>query len=107
MEFCPTCANLLQYEMTNPARFFCRSCHYISPIERKVKIKRGVQLTNKEATPIAVGKKPVGDTTAATCPKCGHGEAEFKQFQTRSADEPMTILYKCLKEGCENIWKDD
>lgn len=107
MEFCPTCANLLQYEMTNPARFYCRSCPYVSPIERKVKIKRAVQLANKEATPIVVGEKNVGPTTDASCPKCRHGKAEFHQMQTRSADEPMTIFYKCLNESCGHNWRED
>ncbi len=39
MEFCPTCANLLLIEnarMGKPLRFFCPTCPYIFPIERKV-----------------------------------------------------------------------
>ncbi|KAJ8447299.1 hypothetical protein Cgig2_013076 [Carnegiea gigantea] len=63
MEFCPTCANLLQYEMRIPARLFCRNCPYVCPIPEKVKIKRGVQLAKKKAAPIAVGEKNVGPTT--------------------------------------------
>ncbi|CAO2826744.1 uncharacterized protein LOC130800357 [Amaranthus tricolor] len=107
MEFCPSCANLLQYEMSNPARFFCRTCPYVSAIEPKVKIKRSVQLAHKEATPIAVGQKNVGPTTEAPCPKCHHGKASFYQMQTRSADEPMTIFYTCLNESCGHKWKED
>ncbi|KNA23433.1 hypothetical protein SOVF_024790 [Spinacia oleracea] len=108
MEFCPSCANLLQYEMRMPARFFCRSCRYICPIEKKVKIKRGVILAHKEATPVVVGEKQhVGATTDATCPKCSHGKAEFEQMQTRSADEPMTIFYKCLNQSCKHNWRED
>ena len=47
-----------------------------------------------------------GDKTEALCPnsKCGHREALYKMFQTRSADEPMTCFYKCVK--CGERWKE-
>ncbi|GAB4861949.1 hypothetical protein Ancab_037204 [Ancistrocladus abbreviatus] len=110
MEFCPTCGNLLQYElhdMDRRARFFCRTCPYVCPIGKQVKIKRGVQLRKKEAAPIAVGgEKDVGPTTDATCPKCRHGKAAYQQMQTRSADEPMTIFYKCLNSMCGHQWRE-
>ncbi|KAK2726546.1 hypothetical protein QYM36_000844 [Artemia franciscana] len=44
------------------------------------------------------------DTTDAQCPKCGFGKAYFMQIQTRSADEPMTIILRCCE--CANIWRD-
>ena len=46
------------------------------------------------------------DRTAAVCPnvKCGHNEAFFMQMQIRSADEPMSVFYKCCK--CGNQWND-
>jgi len=43
----------------------------------------------------------------ATCPYCGHGEAAFKEFQTRSADEPATLFYRCLNEKCQKQWRED
>ncbi|KAK9669301.1 hypothetical protein RND81_13G122500 [Saponaria officinalis] len=108
MEFCPTCANLLQYEMRSPARLFCRTCPYVCAIMPKVKIRRAVKLDNKEATPVAaVGEKNVGPTTDAPCPKCRHGKAAYHQMQTRSADEPMTIFYKCLNDSCGHQWRED
>lgn len=39
MEFCPTCGNLLQLELshgTQKCRLFCPTCPYICSIERKV-----------------------------------------------------------------------
>lgn len=93
--------------MRIPARLFCRNCPYVCPIPEKVKIKRGVQLAKKKAAPIAVGEKNVGPTTDAPCPKCCHGKAAYHQMQTRSADEPMTIFYKCLNESCGHQWRED
>lgn len=42
--------------------------------------------------------------TQATCPGCDHHEAYFREIQTRSADEPATIFYRCAK--CEKTWKE-
>ena len=45
------------------------------------------------------------DKTMAPCGECGHQYAYFIQFQTRSADEPMTIFFKC--GNCGKTWKED
>ena len=42
--------------------------------------------------------------TDAVCPNCPHRRAYYMQFQTRSADEPMTVFYKCVK--CKHRWKE-
>ena len=39
-----------------------------------------------------------------TCPKCRNLKAYFMQMQTRSADEPMTIFFKCT--NCGHRWKE-
>jgi DNA-directed RNA polymerase III subunit RPC11 len=44
------------------------------------------------------------DRTTATCPACPHREAYFLQMQIRSADEPMSIFYKCCQ--CSHQWSD-
>ncbi|MCJ7650052.1 MAG: transcription factor S, partial [Candidatus Lokiarchaeota archaeon] len=38
------------------------------------------------------------------CPKCNHKEAEAWQEQTRSADEPSTSFFKCIK--CKHTWRE-
>ncbi len=38
------------------------------------------------------------------CPKCDHNEAETWQIQTRSADEPSTHFFRCLK--CKFTWRE-
>lgn len=45
-------------------------------------------------------------TCTETCPKCSHSRAYFMQMQTRSADEPMTIFYKCCSPTCGHRWKE-
>ena len=39
-----------------------------------------------------------------TCPKCRKANAVYTQVQTRSADEPMTNLCRCLE--CNNRWRE-
>ena len=43
-------------------------------------------------------------TSDVRCESCGFTEAYFFQVQTRSADEPTTVFYKCVK--CGNRWND-
>ena len=44
------------------------------------------------------------DRTSTVCPHCSNKEAYFMQIQIRSADEPMTVFYKCCK--CRKQWND-
>jgi DNA-directed RNA polymerase III subunit RPC11 len=44
------------------------------------------------------------DRTTAPCPSCGHSQAYFVQIQIRSADEPMSVFYKCCR--CSHQWND-
>ena len=44
------------------------------------------------------------EQTEAACPDCGHRRAYYTQVQTRSADEPMTIFYRCT--ACKHHWKE-
>lgn len=41
---------------------------------------------------------------AATCPKCQHDKAYYKELQTRSADEPATLFFKCVQ--CSHQWRE-
>ncbi|XP_058104857.1 uncharacterized protein LOC131248551 [Magnolia sinica] len=110
MEFCPTCANLLQVEPASAgrkSRFFCPTCPYIYTIDHKITKKE--RLPKKEVEPIFSWAESMKNApkTQATCPACGHGEACFKQIQIRSADEPMTTFYMCCNESCRRDWRED
>ena len=45
-----------------------------------------------------------GLVRAARSPKCSNTRPYFFQLQIRSADEPMTTFYKCVK--CATNWND-
>ncbi|KAK1414098.1 hypothetical protein QVD17_29838 [Tagetes erecta] len=110
MEFCPTCGMLLKYElphMTRPARFFCPTCPYFTQLAPKVKIKRKQRLVKKAVDPVITNDdlSNAPKTDQAHCPNCGHNKAAYIQFQTRSADEPMTINFRC--EKCNHCWRED
>lgn len=42
--------------------------------------------------------------TRVTCPKCQHSEAFYVIRQTRAADEPETMIYRCCK--CNYNWRE-
>ena len=102
MLFCPTCANLLLIEKTlADLRFFCKTCPYIFLVDRKFETKM-VTLERKEVDDVLGGKDAWVDVdqTDAQCPKgCLSRKAYFFQVQIRSADEPMTIFFKCTECG--------
>ncbi|XP_064382979.1 DNA-directed RNA polymerase III subunit RPC10-like [Halichondria panicea] len=105
--FCPTCANLLVVE-EGPScyRFACNTCPYVQNIERKVSSYKFPRL--KEVDDVLGGASAWEnvDSTEETCPKCRHSKAYFMQMQTRSADEPMTIFFKCCSPECGHRWKE-
>tara|TARA_B110000285_G_scaffold2803_1_gene2931 strand:- start:1969 stop:2496 length:528 start_codon:yes stop_codon:yes gene_type:complete len=47
--------------------------------------------------------KPEAMTDMFKCRKCGSRSCAYYEFQTRSADEPMTQFITCL--DCNNNWK--
>ncbi|KAJ0971097.1 hypothetical protein J5N97_019056 [Dioscorea zingiberensis] len=110
MEFCPTCGMLLQIEpasMGRRLRLFCPTCPYVCPISGKIVKKE--RLVKREMEPIFSGDKAMefAPKTQATCPRCHHGEAYFRQMQIRSADEPMTTFYTCCNDKCKHDWRED
>ncbi|KAG0534718.1 hypothetical protein BDA96_04G303700 [Sorghum bicolor] len=110
MEFCPVCGMLLQIDpgtASHRLRLFCSVCPYVCPIQNKI-VKKA-RLVKKEVEPIfsTADEMKSAPKTAVTCQRCNHGEAYFKQMQIRSADEPMTTIYRCCKEECQHEWRED
>ena len=85
-------------------RFCCPTCPYLQNVHgaftSRAKIKR------KQVDDILGGDDAWEnvDRTASKCPQCGYNEAYFMQIQIRSADEPMTTFYRCVK--CSKQWND-
>lgn len=111
MWFCPLDGTLLQImdhsssgDSTAGHIFACTTCPYSQPIAAP--LYRRMFPARKKVDSILGGAdawKNV-DRTMAVCPACGHGEAYFMQMQIRSADEPMSVFYKCVK--CSHQWND-
>ncbi|CAG8829851.1 3174_t:CDS:2 [Gigaspora margarita] len=113
MLFCPCCGNLLLIKTLTQGEqaFYCQTCPYIFPIGGrggKSLYKNRTTLKRKEVDDVLGGEegwKNV-DSTEARCPKCEHPRAYFMQIQTRSADEPMSIFYKCCNHDCQHQWNE-
>lgn len=122
MRLCPDCGNMLLVEKSDQLRFYCYSCPYTFNVEDSFVITHKLQ--RKKVDDILGGPESWrnAEQTAGTlssppysvilthmieqCPKCYHPKAFFKQMQTRSADEPMTIFYQCCNFDCAHRWKD-
>jgi len=107
MLFCPSCGNLVLVQSNQQEnQFFCQTCPYQFAITRPY--KNETKLKRKEVDDVLGGEegwKNV-DSTDVTCPKCEHDRAYFMQIQTRSADEPMSIFYKCTNHKCQHQWNE-
>lgn len=92
--FCPKCGLLL---MPNEDKMICE-CGYESSgvvITDKKKKEKRVDVVEEEVEVYPIIK--------IECSKCGNEEAYYWTVQTRSADEPETIFYKCTK--CRHQWR--
>ena len=111
MWFCPLDGTLLQVRQTEHSaedlacsNFVCVTCSYTCRITNVVAKK--AYPPRKMVDDILGGESAWEnvDRTMAVCPSCNHNEAYFMQIQIRSADEPMSIFYKCVK--CKHQWND-
>ena len=122
MHFCPIDQNLLHItdrpcerrtarSTTDEAydgnfRWYCLTCDYTYPIEEPVRIDVAVRAQGAR-TGIVGGEDAwsgAPETDGVRCERCGCKRAYYKEMQTRSADEPMTLFYKC--KGCGELWKE-
>ena len=94
--FCKKCGSLL---LPQQGIMKCSSCSYTQEEgiirDRKKKTKE-VEVVDKQS----FETKP---KIRADCKECGNNEAYTWTLQTRSADEPETIFFKCTK--CANTWR--
>ena len=86
-------------------RFYCQTCPYVQAIQSRR--EQRLPLARKKVDDVLGGEdawKNV-DVTEVRCPNCAHTRAFFMQIQIRSADEPMTVFYKC--EKCSRAWSSN
>ncbi|CAG8505971.1 3563_t:CDS:2 [Acaulospora morrowiae] len=113
MLFCPCCGNILLIKSHTQGEqsFYCQTCPYVFPIGSKIGqqiYKNRTILKRKEVDDVLGGEEAWKnvDSTEARCPKCEHPRAYYMQIQTRSADEPMSIFYKCCNHDCGHQWNE-
>ncbi|GIU72602.1 MAG: DNA-directed RNA polymerase subunit M [Candidatus Nitrosocaldaceae archaeon] len=106
MRFCPKCGTRLKNkydEESKQAVLTCTKCGYA---EEGVNKKSEV-ISRDEPSIKIVGDEGENIETMPTikieCPKCGHDTAVWWMLQTRSADEPTTQFYRCVK--CNHTWR--
>lgn len=121
-----------EYGHDGQQSFYCRSCPYVFNVDKpviylfsyscsfllkkKCKGKRlmmsWVELKNgKMSIPLMVINHchPYNNyyyLFLVTCPKCEFSRAYYFQVQIRSADEPMSIFYKCCRPECSHQWRE-
>ncbi|MHA1896053.1 MAG: transcription factor S [Promethearchaeota archaeon] len=108
VEFCPDCGTLLRKQKLDDGKIYlvCKKCGFKKPYnnatQKGSKKSRNRNLIKKTVI-IEKEQGPVNPVTTVECPECGHNKAEYFQLQTRSADEPATTFYRCLK--CGKVWR--
>jgi DNA-directed RNA polymerase subunit M len=102
LKFCPKCQARLKIDSSD-SEFVCPKCGYSekgSKVTKKVKnenVSTIITLDDKEM-------KEALPTIKIDCEKCGNNEAVWWMLQTRSADEPTTQFYRCVK--CSYTWRN-
>ena len=99
--FCPKCNSLM---FPDSEDWVCRKCeHRISKADGKV--HEIVTHTGAEKEMMIIDEEVATlPKTKVECPSCGHNEAFWVIRQTRSADEPETRIYRCVK--CKHSWRE-
>lgn len=106
IKFCNKCGNLMTVEKKRTRSFLvCKSGHKSKFKGEKLTIsehiadqKKGIVVMGKEE---GIAELP---KTKIMCPKCDHMEAHWWMQQTRAADEPPTLFYRCMK--CNYSWRN-
>jgi DNA-directed RNA polymerase subunit M len=103
MKFCPKCEVKLK---KSDSGLECSKCGYIEGQDVK-QTKKIVGEKEPDFSLLAFDGDE-GEESYSTikiiCEKCGHDQAVWWMFQTRSADEPTTRFYRCSK--CKYTWRD-
>ena len=106
MKFCEKCGNLLFVEKKRKGIvLICRKCNKTTRMkgekfaltEAMREPRKGVVVLERDE---GIAEMP---KTRIMCPKCENMEAFWWMQQTRAADEPPTLFYRCTK--CAYSWR--
>ncbi len=99
MQFCDKCGSIMIPQKNGMK---CRRCGATKRGTVKLKISedirkvKGITVLEKDETPLP--------QTPMQCPECNHTHAYWWMQQTRSADEPPTQFFRCVK--CQHVWRE-
>jgi len=104
IEFCKKCGMILVPIKKGKNTYLqCRSCHKkVKADVRSLKISE--ELTKTTGVTVLETNTTLLPMTTMECLKCGNGKAYFWLQQTRSADEPPTQFFRCVK--CKHTWRE-
>ena len=103
VDFCPECSGLLRRQLLDGKGVLVCRCGYKEDHETSdLELQENLQKKKEELEERLIVVKNedkiiVNIIVLKTCPKCDHHEAEAWQEQTRSADEPSTSFFRCMK----------
>jgi len=101
MKFCPKCD--VRLKIGTDSKLSCSKCGYIEG--KKVSKKKVTKQKDENGFKILEDdKNELESTIKIDCEKCGHDEAVWWMLQTRSADEPTTQFFRCIK--CKYTWRN-
>ncbi|MFB3152403.1 MAG: transcription factor S [Nitrosopumilaceae archaeon] len=102
MKFCPKCEVRLK-KGNSKSVLSCPKCDYTESSPKET--KKGKEEIKSELNVLAENEgKETLSTIKIDCEKCGNNEAVWWMLQTRSADEPTTQFYRCIK--CSHTWRN-
>jgi len=107
MLFCPKCGSILRLKDKAGKKVMWCSCGYNSIVDKQ---KTDLEPKSKESSSTPSRRMAIVEPieihpqVEANCEKCGCKQAYYWTQQTRSADEPETRFFKCIK--CSYIWRE-
>ena len=105
MQFCPKCGLVcVSKKVKNKTILVCRKCGYKIKDYKPIEIKEEVKKDPLDEVVIIEEKKEALPKIRVICPRCGNKEAVWWMQQTRSADEPPTLFFRCTK--CRHSWRE-
>lgn len=90
-------------ERFNENEFKIFEIPFMKPENVCPEVWRGVLDAKLHKEQFLAQNKPAAMTNAFKCGKCKKRETLFKEVQTKSCDEPMTLFITCL--NCGHRWK--
>jgi DNA-directed RNA polymerase subunit M len=101
MKFCPKCE--VRLKSNNTSSLSCPKCDYSESSSKETKKETKDEVPELNIFEGNEGKEAL-PSIKIDCEKCGNNEAVWWMLQTRSADEPTTQFYRCIK--CSYTWRN-